>query len=97
MFDDDAQALGIVWEESEIVEDENFTVFYDAKLAIEVFFAVQTQWLYSMDGVTGLNYSGVLAVIALYSKKRDRLNLLHEVSAIERGFLKAVNEKRNKK
>ena len=88
---------GIEIELPAVIEDENFTVFYDAKLALELFFAVQTQWNYSMDGITGLNYAGVLAVVALYSKKRDRLNLLHEVSAIERGFLKAVNEKRNKK
>jgi hypothetical protein len=50
-----------------------------------------------MDGITGLNYASVLSVIELYAKKKKRLNLLQEVGAIERGFLKAVNEKRNKK
>lgn len=50
-----------------------------------------------MEGITGLNYASVISVIELYAKKKDRLNLLHEVSAIERGFLKASHEKRNKK
>jgi hypothetical protein len=50
-----------------------------------------------MEGITGLNYASVISVIKLYAKKKYRLNLLHEVSAIERGFLKAANEKRNKK
>jgi hypothetical protein len=49
-----------------------------------------------MDGITGLNYIGVIAVITLYAKKKNRLDLLQEVSAIERGFLQAVNDKRKK-
>jgi hypothetical protein len=49
-----------------------------------------------MDGITGLNYSGVIAVISLYAKKKNRLDILHEVSAIERGFLQAINDKRKK-
>jgi len=49
-----------------------------------------------MEGLTGLNYSSVIAVIALYSKKNDRLALLHEVAEVERGFLKAINEKKSK-
>ena len=50
-----------------------------------------------MDGITGLNYQSVIAVIGLYAKKQNRLDLLHEIRAIESGFLKAVNEKRAKK
>lgn len=49
-----------------------------------------------MDGITGLNYSGVISVISLYAKKKNRLDILHEVSAIERGFLQAINDKRKK-
>ncbi len=49
-----------------------------------------------MVGITGLNYASVIEVIKLYAKKKDRLNLLHEVSAIERGFLNAMNERREK-
>lgn len=49
-----------------------------------------------MAGITGLNYASVIEVIKLQAKKKDRLDLLHEVSAIERGFLKGVNEKREK-
>jgi hypothetical protein len=75
-------------------DDNDFVVFYDAKLALEIFFAIQTQWNYSMDGITGLNYQSVIAVIELYAKKQNRLDLLHEIRAIEAGFLKAINEKR---
>ena len=78
-------------------DDKDFVVFYDAQTALEIFFAVQTQWNYSMDGITGLNYQSVIAVIGLYAKKQNRLDLLHEIRAIESGFLKAVNEKRAKK
>jgi hypothetical protein len=96
-FDDDCALFNIETSEPEEVEEDNdFEVFHDAQLALEVFFAVQTQWNYSMDGITGLNYSGVISVIELYAKKKARLNLLHEVSAIERGYLKGYNEKRKK-
>lgn len=46
-----------------------------------------------MSGIIGLHYNSVIAVIELYAKKKDRLNLLHEVAAIERGYLKAIREK----
>ncbi len=49
-----------------------------------------------MDGLTGLNYSSVIAVIELYSKKRDRLTLLHEIAEVERGFLRAISEQKTK-
>jgi hypothetical protein len=96
-LENSAASWGITLDDAALEdEDEDFTVFYDATLALEVFFAVQTQWNYSMDGLTGLNYSSVIAVIALYSKKRDRLTLLHEVAEVERGFLRAINEKKTK-
>lgn len=51
-----------------------------------------------MDGVIGLNYASVIEVIKLHEKnKATRVDLLDEVSAFERGFLKAVREKREKK
>lgn len=50
-----------------------------------------------MSGIIGLNYTSVIEVIKLHeSKKKKRLVLLNEISAIERGYLKAVNEKREK-
>lgn len=79
-------------------EDDDFVVFYDAWRAVKLFFKVQTQWLYSMDGISGLNYSAVIDVIELHEKnEKKRIELFDEVSAFERGFLKAVQEKRNKK
>lgn len=94
-----ANAWGIILEDALLEDDENddFELFYDGQKALEIFMACQTQWMYSMDGITGLNYSGVIGVIELYAKKKSRLDLLHEVSAIERGFLNGVNEKRKKK
>lgn len=85
-------------EQPETVEDENsdYTLFYDGQTALQIFMSVQTQWNVGMAGITGLNYASVIEVIKLQAKKKDRLDLLHEVSAIERGFLKGVNEKREK-
>lgn len=51
-----------------------------------------------MLGISGLNYPSVQSVIKLYAKKKkDRIRLFQEIRAIERGFLKATHEKRNKK
>ena len=97
-LEDSANAWGITLEyaPSQEDEDENFTVFYDGQLALKIFLAVQSQWNVGMAGITGLNYASVIEVIKLHANKKDRLNLLHEVSAIESGFLNAVNEKREK-
>lgn len=79
-------------------EDDDFVVFYDAWRAIKLFFKVKTQWLYSMDGVSGLNYASVIEVIKLHeSNEKKRIDLLDEIGAIERGFLKALHEQREKR
>ena len=96
---DSATAWGIIIENAPLQEDEDddFVVFYDAWRAVELFFKVQTQWLCSMDGIIGLNYASVIEVIKLHEKnKKKRIDLLDEVSAFERGYLKAVREKREK-
>jgi hypothetical protein len=68
-------------------------VFFDGQLAFEIFFMCQTQWHYSMEGITGLNYSSVIDVISLYEKRKSKqLELLREVGAIESGYLRAFNE-----
>jgi hypothetical protein len=79
-------------------EHSDFVVFFDAQLAVEIFLACQTQWQYSIEGVIGLNYSSVLDVIALYAQSTpEQLTLLHEIRAIEAGFLLGVREKREQK
>ena len=98
-LEDSANAWGVILESvpPQDDEDEDFTVFYDGQLALKIFLSVQSQWNVSMAGITGLSYPSVLGVIELYAKKKkDRLNLLDEVSAIESGFLNATNEKREK-
>ena len=73
-------------------------MFFDGQLAFEIFFMCQTQWNYSMEGITGLNYSSVIDVISLYkSNKKSQLELLKEVSAIESGYLRAFNEQLREK
>ena len=96
---DSASAWGIVIENTPLQEneDDDFVIFYEAWRAVELFFKVQTQWLCSMDGIIGLNYPSVIDVIELHEKKRKkRIDLFDEVSAFERGYLKAVCEKREK-
>lgn len=78
-------------------EDEDFEVFYDAWQAVELFYRLQTQWVISMDGVVGLNYASVTGLVNLHEKKdKRRIELMDEIAALERGFLKAINEKRKK-
>ena len=68
-------------------------VFFDAQVAIEVFFLVSTQWRHSMEGISGLDYTAVLSVISCYKKKKKkRIALLKEVSAIEKGYLRKFSE-----
>ena len=75
-------------------EDDDFVLFFDAQKSLEIFLSVQTQWNVGMSGITGLNYSSVIEVIKLHeAKKKKRLTLLYEVSAIERGYLMALSEK----
>lgn len=97
-LEDSAASWGVSLESAPSQDDENndFTVFYDGQKALEIFLLVQSQWNVGMAGITGLNYASVIEVIKLHAKKKDHSNLLHEVSAIEHGFLNAINEKREK-
>ncbi len=78
-------------------EDTDFEVFYDAWQAVELFYRLQTQWVCSMDGIIGLNYASVIGMVNLHEKKdKRRIALMDDIGALERGFLKAINEKRKK-
>lgn len=98
-LEDSAAAWGIAIEIPDEQEEEEFIVFYDAALALEVISIIKDQWIMSMGGAVALNYATVLEVIKLKGIKKDRkiLNLLHEIRCFETGYLKAVNEKRDKK
>jgi hypothetical protein len=76
---------------------QDFTVWYDAWPAVQLFFSLHTQWRHGFDGVTGLDYTAVLSVIALHvSRRTEQLELLTEIQALELGAMTAINEQRAK-
>jgi len=73
----------------------DFVVWHDAWPAIEIFAALDTQWRHGFDGITGLDYTAALRVIALYHPRRaDQIQLFEDVKSLERGYLYAINELR---
>lgn len=73
----------------------DFVVYYDAWPAVELFTGCQTQLRYGFDGITGLDYAAIIAVITLYhSRKSAQLELFRDVQALELGAMTAINEQR---
>lgn len=76
---------------------QDFVVWYEAWPAVELFFSLHTQWRHGFDGVTGLDYLAVLAVLALhYPRRQQQLDVLTEIQALELGAMTAINEQRAK-
>lgn len=62
---------------------------------LDLFQAVQTQWFYGPNGVTGMNYQGVRAHPAFLRVPRKRREaLLEGVEVMERAFLSKAHELR---
>lgn len=59
--------------------------------AFETFLRCQTQWRYTMTGITGLDYTAVISVITLTCKNKDRKQLFEDVRLIEQGALKSIS------
>lgn len=62
--------------------------------AFEIFCACGSQWRHSMNGVTGLDYTAVIAVINLKVKKH-RARIFDDVRLLETGALKEISRRRN--
>jgi hypothetical protein len=75
----------------------DFVVMPEAAPALDVFLFCQTQWRTAMSGVTGLDYTAVIAVIKTrFKKSRQRRQILEDVRLIESGALAAISKARVK-
>ena len=73
----------------------DFIVWFDAWAAIGLFATLQTQWRTGYEGVTGLDYTAVIAVISLNcQRKSEQMALLVDIQALEHGALTGINEQR---
>lgn len=92
-FSDDLRQK-IYSSQSELPSTE-FVVMEENAQALDVFLYCQSQWRYSTNGITGLDYTAVLAVIAVRIKKKNQSRVMDEVRLIESGALKAISKKRD--
>ena len=77
-----ARAFGVVLPEK---EEQNFAVWTENWPAVELFLRCQTQWRTSFSGVTGFDYSSVIALVNMYSYSKETFEDLQimEATAIE--------------
>lgn len=73
--------------------NEDFPVYAESWPAIEIFCFCQHQWRHGFNGVTGLDYTAVMAVIApRYPHLPEQVERLEEINLLERGAMIAFNE-----
>jgi hypothetical protein len=88
---EDAAVLGVVLpDESEASDD--FEVWEENWLVLEMFMRLQTQWRVGMNGITGLDYGAVAWLLKLYEVE-DQRSLLEDLQVME-GAVLAVFAKR---
>ena len=65
-------------------QEKNFAVWPENWPAVELFLRCQTQWRTSVGGVTGFDYSSVLALVNMYAYSKETFEDLQvmEVAAI---------------
>lgn len=77
-------------------QPKEFLVLKENWQALQLFLSCATQWRYApMGGVTGLDYSALLAVMDMHQiPKKKRKRRLKQVQWIERGALEKLNERK---
>ncbi|MDP3876019.1 MAG: DUF1799 domain-containing protein [Methylobacter sp.] len=97
-LEDDALLLGVILPElPEPPEIEAFEYWHECDEAVRCYMDVHGQWLYSFDGIAGINIQGMMPIIALYQPdEKKRLELFREVKAFASGVLQWINEQREK-
>lgn len=86
-------------ERQHIEELANFEIFEENVEAFEQFISLETQRRYLAGAtdmlVLGLDYTAVLSYLnTLYSRKKVK-RLFKELQAIEKGFVRATNDKKD--
>jgi len=78
-------------------DNDCFELYPENLKAWQLFNDCCTQWHVGMAGYTGLDYTGVEAVLRLQRiKPKHHPDIFWRVQRIERGALNAMNEQRNK-
>lgn len=71
----------------------DFVVYAESWSAVELFAELQSQWRFSFDAITGLDYAAVVAVIGLQvSHKTTQRQLFDDIQALEIGAMAAFNQ-----
>lgn len=95
-MEEDAAAFGKVIE-VQLPEQSGFNLSYDCGLAVEVFLACCTQWVYTEGQAIGLNYVVLFKLFKLYRiKKKKQKDFLEEIQALERGARNCFKESRER-
>jgi hypothetical protein len=72
---------------------EDFPVYAESWPAVEIFCFCQHQWRHGFNGITGLDYTAVMAVIApRYPHLPDQVEMLDDIHWLEHGAMVAFNE-----
>ena len=87
--DTDAAALGIVMPEQ---PSEDFEVWEENWLVVEMFLRVQTQWRTTMNGVLGLDYGAVAWLFMMY-EVNDQRALLEDLQVMEGAAMVTINSR----
>ena len=87
--DTDAAVLGIVMPEQ---PSEDFEVWEENWLVVEMFLRVQTQWRTTMNGVLGLDYGAVAWLFMMY-EVNDQRALLEDLQVMEGAAMVTINSR----
>lgn len=71
---------------------EDFEVFEENWLVVEMFLRVQTQWRTTMNGLLGLDYGAVAWLLRLYEVEDPRA-LLEDLQVMEAAALLSINSR----
>ena len=71
--------------------EEDCLIFPENWNAVELFLRCQTQWNVSFNGVTGLNYGSVLAIMNMY-EYAEPSSVFEELQVIEVAAMEALNK-----
>lgn len=75
----------------EMQASEDFEVWPENWIAVEIFLRVQTQWRATYGTYYGLDYNSLFAVLDLY-EIAERKDIFEQVQLIERSIIAALNE-----
>ena len=82
--------LGLVLPEQPRTDD--FEVWEENWLVLDIFLRCQTQWRTTMSGVLGLDYGAVAWVLKLYEVE-DQRSMLEDLQVMEAAAMATINSR----